>query len=78
MELLQPTYMQLQQALLLQINSAIELLQQRPDTLDPFTAWLSDVLPHLLPGVAAAVGCGSSLAQQSAGMLLPWQCSQTD
>jgi hypothetical protein len=47
--------MQLRQSLLSELDDAIALLQQRPDSLEPFTAWLGAAAAHFLPGVAAAV-----------------------
>jgi hypothetical protein len=60
--LLRPAFMQLQQTLLLQLDEAIMLLQQRPDSLAAFTAWLEAAAVHFLPGVAAAAA-GSKLQQ---------------
>lgn len=42
--------MQLRQSLLTQLDEAITLLQQRPDSLQPFTAWLAAAAVHFLPG----------------------------
>jgi hypothetical protein len=60
--------MQLRQSLLSQLDEAITLLQQRPDSLEPFTAWLEAAAVHLLPGVAAAVA-GSRQQEQMQGDL---------
>jgi hypothetical protein len=65
--LLHPLFMQLRQTLLLQLDKAIVLLQQRPDSLDAFTAWLEAAAVHFLPGVAAAVA-GSKRQGQESGM----------
>jgi hypothetical protein len=58
--------MQLRQSLLVQLDEAITLLQQRPDSLAAFTAWLEAAAAHLLPGVAAAVA-GSKPQEQQQG-----------
>jgi hypothetical protein len=60
-------FMQLRQTLLLQLDEAISLLQQRPDSLEAFTAWLEAAAVHFLPGVAAAVA-GSERQVQKPGM----------
>lgn len=77
--LLQPAFMQLRQSLLSQLDSAIALLQQRPDTLEPFTAWLQAAAAHFLPGVAAAVASSKPHEQQQgehrAGQAGTWHLS---
>lgn len=45
-----------------QIDATITTLQQRPDTLEPYTAWLATIMGHLLPGVAAGMGTGRGLS----------------
>lgn len=71
--------MQLRQSLLSQLDGAIALLQQRPDTLEPFTAWLEAAAVHFLPGVAAAVASSKPQEQQQgehrAGQAGTWHLS---